>query len=615
MTLKQSLRNPYAPLVEALRKSRRGKSRLASRHRFLLGTELLEDRLAPALLTVNSLADNTTDTSDLTLREAIFASEGRYTPTGIQLNQISGALGSHNDTIQFSAAIDGQTISLSNTDASSGVGPTAFCIGTNDTLVIDGQTGLTQGITIARAAGASPFRLFDVAAGASLTLQSLTLTGGVAQGGDGGSTAGNAAGGGGGAGLGGAIFDQGKLTILNSTLTGNTAQGGNGGNAQATVPFPQESSGGGGGGGMGGPGGDGEVGQTHAGIVSLDGGAGGPPSGGPTNHYTTIFTGPTGTSGGFGGGGSGGYAQHFGNIPRTGPGYSGGFGGGGGGGGEVYTEPPPVIASPNGEGAFGQAGGGGGFGGGGGGAAGGQGNFVYYQRGDGGFGGGNGGGGNEGNVGEGGGPGPNGGGSGGGGGAGMGGAVFTDGGNITITNSTITGNSAFGGAAGKGAVQKLADGYTTAATAGTGYGGGLFNLNGTVTVTNSTFAANTSTNDGKSIYMLGSGKGGTVTANINNTIISDNGTNDLVVHAFTGDGASATVNGQSNLIGSSRLDLVTGSLSSSGADPELGAAKQWRPDSNHGAPAGQPGHQRGGQFRPRLHRTADRSARRASQRL
>ena len=235
MTFKQSLHKAFGPRVQALRMSRRGKSRAAARHRFLLRTELLEDRLAPAILTVNSTADNTTDTNHLTLREAILASEGSYTPTRAQLNQISsGLLGTGSDTIQFDPLLDGRTINLSNTDPSSAIGPTAFTIGNvagNETLVIDAQTGLTKGITIA---GAGGFRLFDVTSGSNLTLQGLTLTGGDAQGFDGGS---GLQPGGGSAGLGGAVFNQGTLTILDSTLTGNTAQGGSGGAFSATKTY------------------------------------------------------------------------------------------------------------------------------------------------------------------------------------------------------------------------------------------------------------------------------------------------------------------------------------------------------------------------------------------
>ncbi len=150
------------------------------------------------------------------MRDAILASVNQTTD-GL------GQKGTGNDTIQFDPSIAGQTISLSNTDPSSGVGPTAFCIGNNDTLVIDAQTGLNKGITLA---GPGGFRLFDVTTGSNLTLKGLTLTGGDAQGFNGGS---GSQPGGGSAGLGGAIFNQGTLTILDSTLTGNTAQGGNGG--------------------------------------------------------------------------------------------------------------------------------------------------------------------------------------------------------------------------------------------------------------------------------------------------------------------------------------------------------------------------------------------------
>jgi hypothetical protein len=77
-------------------------------------------------------------------------------------------------------------------------------------------TILGNGDTIARsgAKGTPAFRLFDVAAGATLTLENMTLTGGLAlggaalQGGDG-----------------GAIDNRGTLTLHGVTIQGNTAQG------------------------------------------------------------------------------------------------------------------------------------------------------------------------------------------------------------------------------------------------------------------------------------------------------------------------------------------------------------------------------------------------------
>ncbi|HEY7423195.1 MAG TPA: hypothetical protein VH682_03040, partial [Gemmataceae bacterium] len=126
MTFKQWLRKAFGPWVQNSRASRRRKSRQSLRRRCVPRLELLEDRLAPAILTVNSTADNTTDTSHLTLREAILASEGSYTPNGAQLNQINGTLGSHNDTIRFDSSIDGQTISLTTVlDDATVAGPSA----------------------------------------------------------------------------------------------------------------------------------------------------------------------------------------------------------------------------------------------------------------------------------------------------------------------------------------------------------------------------------------------------------------------------------------------------------------------------------------------------------
>src|SRR5262245_19747839 len=69
-------------------------------------------------------------------------------------------------------------------------------------------TILGNGDTIARRANAKPFRLFRVAAGATLTLENLTLTGGLAEG------------------TGGAIHNQGGAVTLSAvTVTGNSAVG------------------------------------------------------------------------------------------------------------------------------------------------------------------------------------------------------------------------------------------------------------------------------------------------------------------------------------------------------------------------------------------------------
>jgi len=113
-------------------------------------------------------------------------------------------------------------------------------------IVIEGN-----GATIARSGGANApfFRFFYVGAdpnspntlgytspgAGSLTLNHLSLRGGLAEGGD-------SNGGGGGAGMGGAIFNQGTLTLNAVTLSGNTAQGGN---AQGGVAQGGDAQGGG----------------------------------------------------------------------------------------------------------------------------------------------------------------------------------------------------------------------------------------------------------------------------------------------------------------------------------------------------------------------------------
>ncbi|BBO33798.1 choice-of-anchor Q domain-containing protein [Lacipirellula parvula] len=491
MNFQQRMRELFGSSTKATRTARRGKGRRRAEFGYKPGVMQLEDRRMLANFVVTSVADS----GPGTLRDAITAS----------VNNGAGA-----DLIQFSTEIDGGTINLTsfvnNVSAGSTMaGASAFFISGSTSLVIDGFTGLSQGITIARNS-ASAFRVFDVAAGSSLTLQSLTLSNGLAQGFAGGGAYYGGAGGGS-AGLGGAIFNQGSLTILNSTLSGNTAQGGAGGTSlSGAVRY-----GGGGGAGLGGPG--------AAVSTQRYGGGGGGPNGGSGG---TLTTGQPAGTGGFGGGGGGGggtgtgttYSNYY-------DGARGGFGGGGGGAGRLRGR-----------------GGVGGFGGGGG-ASPAQNNPIA-----GGYGAGNGG--RKGLA---------------GGGAGMGGAIFNnEGGVVTITNSTITGNAATGGNRGTSGSQAYG------ATAGTGLGGGLFNRNGTVTITNSTFSSNTVTNgdggsgNGRAVFNISDGAGKTGTANITNTILGQAGATAVADFDSANNGGNAPINAGSNNLMSNRGSFPVGGV-------------------------------------------------------
>ncbi len=240
--------------------------------------------------------------------------------------------------------------------------------------------------------------IFNVST-STLSLVNTTVKDNIAFGGTGsnGTTAGAGGGGGGGAGLGGGLFTRGTVTITNGQFTGNVAFGGNGGNSSGNNGSYNGT--GGGGGGNGGSGGAGTA---------------------------------TGGAGGFGGGGGGG-------ASTSAVGYAGGAGGFGGGGGGSGAQ------TGNGSG---QGGGPGGFGGG-------AGSDAVYS-----------------------------GGGGGGGGAGIGGAIFVDSsGSATITNTLISGNAAFGG--GGGASYAHAPGES-----GQGVEGALYNNGGSASVSNSAVFAN-----------------------------------------------------------------------------------------------------------------------------
>ncbi|MDR3388878.1 MAG: choice-of-anchor Q domain-containing protein [Rudaea sp.] len=433
------------------------------------------------------------------------------------------------DTIQFDPALDGQNITLTlfTNDTSAGsaeFGPSAFFITGSKALTIDGLTGLARGIMIARDTAQPAFRLFDVGPGSSLILQGLILSNGFAQGY-------GALYGGGSMGAGGAVFNQGSLTLNRCTLNGNVAQGG-------SISQANTFHGGGG------------VGAEGSNLRN-----GGGPNGGLGG--ATVSSGNAGAGGiaGFGGGGGGGGDDNGFDNSLGGNGALGGFGGGGGSGGNGGQN-----AGSGGNGAAG------GFGGGGGGEGGhGVGGGIEGNSGSGGFGGG------AGAFGF------------GGGGGGLGGAIFNDAGNVVLTNTTFSGNQAFGG----GNIGSPGG----PANNGSGFGGAIFNYNGALALNFVTVAGNTvapgaggagGAADGGAIYSLGDAQctaGGNTCANNRAALTMDNSiaarstgsSNDVVVTTVNG-GISTAVTGTGsadNLIGS-QSGFVSGVFSS--ADPRLTTA-------------------------------------------
>lgn len=476
--------------------------------------ELLEDRYAPATFTVTGTDDGL----------------GAITPTGpdtFTATTLRAAIdfanfnGDEADLIQFAPDLANGTINLTAEDSylPTDLGHSAFVVRGNITIL----GFATESLTI-DAGGLR--RHFAVTPTGKLTLQYLTLRGGAAVGGNGGDFA-MGGGGGGGAGLGGSIFNyQGLVILENCTLMYNNAQGGYGGSLEnlfdggggggggsaafsGGVSFNQSDDlgGGAGGAGMRGPGGN-AGGQADGYKGGLGGANGQNQQAGPNQ---------AGSNGGGGGGGS--YSSNIfyqvvhSGAPGTKP-NAFGFGGGGGGG---------AVLAGSGISTYGDAkGAAGGFGAGGGGA----GYKKAANGGAGGFGGGGGGGTGSNNAGVsvfGGGTGGtyNGGtnnlalGGGGGGGAGLGGAIFSNGGFVSLTNCTLSGNSAQGGLGGSVAPQS----GMTAGANGSGFGGAVFVLNGQFVSTLTTISGNTSTSGGNQVYLLSMGQGAVAGARLVNTVV------------------------------------------------------------------------------------------------
>ena len=395
-------------------------------------------------------------------------------------------------------------------DADNPTGPTATPI------VFTNITIWGYGATFERNSSRN-FRLFAVHPLGHLTIKKAYIRGFYAQGGNGGN------GGGGGMGAGGAIYVMnGGLVVEASTFEGNWAVGGTGGGGR--------SGGGGGLGGNGGPGfevtgrftgagGGGARGHGSAtGAGNPDGGGGGGTVRNASGTLGGYSCGANGTHGDgqnapcAGGGGSGGAIDLFsfvdhsggagnyggggggGNFDAGGSGGRGGFGGGGGASGYA--------------GYFGEDGGNGGFGGGGG--VGTNGDITDGDPGNGGF--------FAGHATS----------SGGGGGAGLGGAIFNDGGDVQIRNSTFVGNIAIGG-------------QSTYGRGASGGGGAIFSRNGHLSVLNATISLN------EAVFGIGGGimvAQDSVSAStsfvLQNTIVANNGprecavTGSSIAGSFTG---------------------------------------------------------------------------------
>lgn len=170
--------------------------------------EPLEARHVLTTFTVTSLADfpvSGPGSAPGTLRQAVF-----------DANQSSNA-----DVIQFAANLNG-TINLSIAEDNFW-GASALVIASPVTI-----RGNANGITISRNTSANEMRLFHVTTTGTLTLESISLTEGLARG-----LAGEGPELPGGEGRGGAVYNEGSLTVLASTLYGNHAIGGNAGNGGA----------------------------------------------------------------------------------------------------------------------------------------------------------------------------------------------------------------------------------------------------------------------------------------------------------------------------------------------------------------------------------------------
>jgi hypothetical protein len=408
---------------------------------------------------------------------------------------ISTAVTSSGNSVTLSSGCT-YTMSWDGTTKASDGSPTVFAR-VGKALTINGR-----GATIALAGSSQPARFFYINSAGALTLNSLTLSGGIARGADGANappTGDSSASGGMYSGLGGAIYNAGSLVATDSTFDSNQAIGGNGGCAVN--------------GGTSGAGGAGIGGAIFSIAANLS-----------IRRSTFVNNSATG-----------GHARAYGDSACTFTSNAAGGGGGGMGGNGAYY----VFSGPS------QAGTAGGYGGGGGGAM----FLVSNSGGNGGFGGGAGG--------------PNAvpgefgslaavGNFSGGTGAGLGGALFIESvaGTAQVVNSTFSANTAHGGDAN----------YFGASNGASGAGGAVFVHNGALTLIADTIANNTASGGNVSNAANAQNGGDGVGAGI---YVHSGATLNLALTIVTGGSATAgtSTNGNS---GSASDPDVSGTITSGG---------------------------------------------------
>jgi hypothetical protein len=181
------------------------KNRAAICRRLLF--EPLERRDMLATITITSLADNLNVDGQITLREAIRAAE-------LDISVDGSVAGNGADVVQFAAALSGDVDLLLAGDTTHG--RSAFLISSDIAI-----RGNTSGVAIQRSELGPEMRLFNVTPTGRLTLESLTLAGGIVRGARGQDPGGNGA-----AAHGGAIFSEGTIRLIASSMVGNAVHGG-----------------------------------------------------------------------------------------------------------------------------------------------------------------------------------------------------------------------------------------------------------------------------------------------------------------------------------------------------------------------------------------------------